>query len=55
MRIKLDENLPAELVEHLATMGHDADTVIGEGLVGSLDEHVLIAARRARRVLFTRR
>ena len=53
MRLKLDENLPAELVEHLAAMGHDADTVIDEGLSGSFDDRLLIAARRARRVLFT--
>ena len=37
MRIKLDENLPAELVDDLAAMGHDADTVASEGLTGFAD------------------
>ena len=30
MRIKLDENLPAELAGLLAALGHDAETVPGE-------------------------
>ena len=53
MRIKLDENLPAELVEDLAGMGHDADTVAIEGPSGFSDDRIVRAASRARRVLFT--
>ena len=53
MRIKLDENLPAELVEDLAAMGHDADTVASEGLAGFSDHRVVRAASSADRVLFT--
>ena len=31
MRIKLDENLSADLVEDLAALGHDVDTAPSEG------------------------
>lgn len=53
MRIKLDENLPAELVEDLAAAGHQVDSVESEGLAGEPDRVVVEAARRGRRVLFT--
>ena len=44
MRFKLDENLPVELVTDLRDMGHDADTVAGEGLRGAADPAVVDAA-----------
>jgi len=53
MRIKLDENLPAELVEDLAAMGHDADTVASEGLTGLSDDRIVRASSGTGRVLFT--
>ncbi|MBS1828206.1 MAG: DUF5615 family PIN-like protein [Acidobacteria bacterium] len=53
MKIKLDENLPAELAEDLSQLGHDADTVADEGLAGARDELVIAAANRDSRVLFT--
>jgi predicted nuclease of predicted toxin-antitoxin system len=53
MRIKLDENLPAELVDDLRAAGHDADSVESEHLAGEPDLIVADAARRTRRVLFT--
>lgn len=31
MRVKRDENLPAELVEDLRALGHDVDSVLSEG------------------------
>jgi hypothetical protein len=37
MRIKLDENMPASLVLALQALGHDVDTVPGEGLAGEPD------------------
>jgi len=37
MKIKIDENLPAIIAEYLNTLGHDADTVYSEGLVGCTD------------------
>ena len=53
VRIKLDENLPAELAEDLRRLGHDADTVGEEDLAGAGDQAVSSAAARAGRVLFT--
>lgn len=53
MRLKLDENLPAELVEDLRALGHDVDSVVSEGLASQTDLAVTRAARDARRVLLT--
>lgn len=53
MRIRLDENLPAELVEDLAAKGHDVDSVASERLVGRADPVVVAAARKSHRILFT--
>ncbi len=53
MRIKLDENVPAALVRDLATLGHDVDTVSGEGLKGRPDDDVWAAAQHAHRFLIT--
>ena len=40
MRIKLDENLPIELVQVLGRLAHDADTVQQEELAGCDDERL---------------
>ena len=53
MKIKLDENLPATLVEILARLGHEADTVVDEGLKGEPDEIVWPAAQSEGRFLVT--
>ena len=53
MKFKLDENLPAELVTDLREFGHDADTVVDEGLRGAADPAVLDAAFVANRILLT--
>jgi len=53
MRIKLDENLPAELADDLRRLGHVVDSVTDEGLAGRADSFVADAARRARRCLFS--
>jgi predicted nuclease of predicted toxin-antitoxin system len=53
MRVKLDENLPAALVEEIGAMGHDVDTVAAEKCTGLPDDEVVQAARAAQRVLFT--
>lgn len=53
MKIKLDENLPIELVEEMTPFGYDADTVADESLAGAKDEMVLAAAQADDRVLFT--
>jgi len=53
MNIKLDENLPATLVETLRVMGHNADTVPEESLAGHVDADVWQAAQREGRFLVT--
>jgi predicted nuclease of predicted toxin-antitoxin system len=53
MNIKLDENLPASLIGSLVALGHDVDTVPGEGLTGRDDMTVFRAAQGAERFLIT--
>lgn len=53
MRIKLDENLPNELLTDLRAAGHDAESVFTEGLSGSLDGAVMQAAQSEQRAVFT--
>jgi predicted nuclease of predicted toxin-antitoxin system len=53
MKFKLDENLPQELAEDLVRLGHDADTVVSEGLVGADDTTVIRAAQASGRILMT--
>ncbi len=53
MKLKLDENLPVELLADLRGLGHDADTVIFEGLRGAADAAVVDAAFAADQILFT--
>jgi len=53
MKIKLDENLPSELVDVLSALGHDVDTVVEEDLSGRQDDAVWLAAQDAGRLLVT--
>ena len=53
MRVKLDENLPAQLKSLFTESGHDADTVIDEGLGGAEDMDVATACIGDERVLVT--
>ena len=53
MRIKLDENLPTELIEELGAMGHDVEHVHGEQLSGHPDPEVWTAAQQEQRLLIT--
>jgi predicted nuclease of predicted toxin-antitoxin system len=53
VKFKLDENLPVSSAEVLARVGHDVDTVTGEGLKGAPDQDVVAAAAAAERVLIT--
>jgi predicted nuclease of predicted toxin-antitoxin system len=53
VKLKLDVNLPVELVRDLRVLGHDADSVTVEGLGGAADPAVMDAAFAADRILFT--
>ena len=48
MKFKIDENLPSEVAADLRNLGHEADTVFDESLVGAEDP-VLLAAASGRR------
>jgi predicted nuclease of predicted toxin-antitoxin system len=51
VRIKLDENLPRQLVQLLNDLGHDVDTVRDEQIAGQDDRVVWAAAQAAHRFL----
>ncbi|MBW3624393.1 MAG: DUF5615 family PIN-like protein [Armatimonadetes bacterium] len=53
MKVKVDENLPAEVAELFRQAGHEADTVTEEGLSGEPDSVILDRVRREGRVLVT--
>jgi hypothetical protein len=53
MKLKLDENLPIELLDDLRQAGHEGDSVQGEGIAGAPDGVVLARAREEARVLLT--
>lgn len=53
MKIKLDENLPAEVADLLLSRGHDTHTVAQELLVGRVDDVIIRAAINEDRVLLT--
>jgi predicted nuclease of predicted toxin-antitoxin system len=53
VKVKLDENLPADAAALLTELGHEVDTVVTEGLAGAIDRAVLAAATSEGRVLFT--
>jgi predicted nuclease of predicted toxin-antitoxin system len=53
MRIKLDENIPARAAAHLRALGHDADTVLEEGLGGREDAAIWAATQGEGRFFIT--
>ncbi len=53
VKFKLDENLPALVLESLTELGHDAHTVADEGLSGAQDKAVLQACIVEDRILIT--
>ena len=53
MRVKLDENLPIQLKRIFTESGHDAATVVDEGIGGATDAEVASACLVEDRVLVT--
>ncbi|QDV89064.1 hypothetical protein RAS2_01250 [Phycisphaerae bacterium RAS2] len=53
MKFKIDENLPTELTQFFHRLGHDADTVVQEGLNGADDREILAHVKKERRALLT--
>jgi len=53
VKIKLDENIPAGLIESLSGLGHDVDSVLSEGMEGEADDVVWQAATKEDRFFIT--
>ncbi len=53
MKFKIDENLPGEIADDLRAAGHDADTVVDEGLTGVDDSVIMARVQSEWRVLLT--
>jgi len=53
VKVKLDENMPADLGTLLVKDGHDVHGVLDESLGGSADSVIVEAARREERILMT--
>jgi predicted nuclease of predicted toxin-antitoxin system len=53
VKLKLDENLPHDLVTALRGDGHDVHTVVDEQLAGESDPVVVAAAKDEGRLLLT--
>ena len=53
MKLKLDENMPASLAEHLRRLGHDVHTVPEEFLTGQSDPQIWRVTQNEQRFLIT--
>ncbi len=53
MRFKIDENLPVEVAELLREEGHEAETVLEQGLGGRGDPDIASVCQRQSLVLIT--
>ena len=53
MRVKLDENLPIQFKRLFTESGHDAATVVDEGLGGASDTEIAAICIAEERVLIT--
>jgi predicted nuclease of predicted toxin-antitoxin system len=53
MKVKIDENLPAEIAADLRALGHDAMTVVDQGMAGIDDERLMSRVEEEFRVFMT--
>jgi len=53
MKVKIDENLPAEIADDLRALGHDAMTVVDQGMAGIPDEQLMVRVEQESRVFMT--
>jgi len=53
MRFKIDENLPLECAHVFRAFGHDATTVLEEGIGGGADQELLSVCSMEKRALVT--
>lgn len=53
MRFKVDENLPEETARLLKEAGHEASTIIAQGMAGDPDPDLASVCQREQRALLT--
>lgn len=53
MKLKIDENLPVEVVTVLSNHGHDAISVVDQNLAGAIDGIVAEVCKSEQRILLT--
>ena len=53
MKLKVDENLPAEIADDVRALGHDAMTVIEQGMSGVDGRRLMARAKEGSRLLMT--
>ena len=53
MKVKIDENLPAEIGADLRDLGHDAVTVVDQGMAGIDDDRLMFRVEEEFRVFMT--
>lgn len=46
MKIKIDENLPIDVVDILVAVGHDTESVYSEGLEGVPDRQLITLCKK---------
>jgi len=53
MRIKIDENMPLDVIDVLENAGHDAHSVYSEGIEGCSDRQLIAKCKKEQRLLIT--
>jgi predicted nuclease of predicted toxin-antitoxin system len=53
MKFKIDENLPGDIVLDLRAAGHEADSVLDEGLGGAPDSTIMAQIQVEQRAIIT--
>ncbi|SFR14563.1 DUF5615 family PIN-like protein [Desulfoscipio geothermicus] len=53
MRIKIDENMPVDVIDVFENTGHEAHSVYSEGIEGCSDRQLIAICKKEQRVLIT--
>lgn len=53
MKIKIDENLPVDVVDLLKAAGYDVESVYSEGIEGCSGKQLITICKKEQRVLIT--
>lgn len=53
MRIKIDENMPVDVINVLENAGHDVHSVYTEGIEGCSDRQLIAICKKEKRLLIT--